>query len=98
MYTREASKLMEKWSTKTTYHKVKTFNKQMGIYEVETGLYITEHKKKGGHLHMVGIISRTCTCKKWQIFKLPCSHTFATMQYIRMDPDCMIERWCQNEN
>lgn len=63
-YIEEAFKSIEKWIEKATRHKVKNFSRSMGIYEMETGSYMTEHGKKGGYKYTIDIISRTCTCKK----------------------------------
>ena len=66
---------------------MKTFSRPLGIYE-----------KKGGHKHTVEIFNKTCTCKKWETFKIPCSHAFACMQHLRIHPSRLIESWCFNEN
>ena len=64
VFTDIASKIIEKWRSKATHHKVKTFSGPLGIYEVETRIYTIKYGKKGGHKHTIEIFSKTCTCKK----------------------------------
>ena len=98
VFTDIASKTIEKWRLRATRNKVKTFSRPLGIYEVETRIYTTEYGKKGGHKHTVEIFNKKCTCKKWETFKIPCSHAFVCMQHLRIHPSRLIESWCFNEN
>ena len=64
---------MEKYeanSEKGTRHYVRLFNQQDDVYQVCTSH--NPHKSDGGdHSHEVRLLENTCTCGKWEIYKIP---------------------------
>ena len=64
---------MEKYEAnyeKGTRHYVRPFNQQDSIYQVCTSH--NPHKSDGGdHSHEVRLLENTCTCGKWEIYKIP---------------------------
>ena len=57
-------------------HYVRPFNQQNGVYQVCT--MHNPHRSDGGdHSHEVRLLENTCTCGKWEIYKIPCSHVIA---------------------
>ena len=57
-------------------HYVRPFNQQNGVFQVCT-IYNPQSSEGGDHSHEVRLQDNTCTCGKWEIYKIPCSHVIA---------------------
>ena len=61
---------------KAEHHRVTRLSAQQQSYQVDTphNLGTVRH---GDHTHRVNLLQRTCTCQKWKLYKIPCSHVIA---------------------
>ena len=91
--TRYAHDMHQKWRAVANRHKVTMFNRRDQLFEVITGPRPTTYGVKGGTKHIVKLLERTCTCGKWQIYKIPCSHACAALSTQRMDSMAYVEDW-----
>ena len=65
-------------------HTVRNFNHVEGVYQVVTPY--NDHRGGGGnHSHEVRIFARTCSCRKWQNLKIPCSHAIKVLQGLHLN-------------
>jgi len=44
----------------------------------------------------VNIDKRDCTCRKWAISGMPCSHAFITMKFINLNGEDFMSDWFRN--
>ena len=61
---------------KAEHHKVTRLSAQQQSYQVDTS-HNPGTARHGGHTHEVNLLQRTCTCQKWKLYKIPCSHIIA---------------------
>ncbi|CAH9095161.1 unnamed protein product, partial [Cuscuta epithymum] len=61
---------------KSSKHHIVTLDLGRGIFQVETGCG-GRTLGKGGRKQTVHLQWKTCTCKKMEIYKIPCSHVLA---------------------
>ncbi|KAI5681454.1 hypothetical protein M9H77_02682 [Catharanthus roseus] len=59
---------------KSRKHKVTTYNPQEGIYIVRFPISATG---TGNNVYTLQMNNKSCTCRKWQAYTLPCSHALA---------------------
>jgi len=59
-------------------HYVRSFHQQNGVYQVCT-TYNPHSSEGGDHSHEVKLQDNTCTCGKWEIYKIPYSHVIAVL-------------------
>jgi hypothetical protein len=76
VYTEFAIKLLKRWSDKARHHKVVEYSRVNAVFEVITATDPTS-PYKGNRRHTVRLRQRTCTCQKWDQWKIPCSHAIA---------------------
>ena len=75
-FNKHAMETYEANYEKETRHYVRPFNQKNGVYQVCTTH--NPHRSDGGdHSHEVRLLENTCTCGKWEIYKIPCSHVIA---------------------
>ncbi|XP_074266184.1 uncharacterized protein LOC141588651 [Silene latifolia] len=72
-YAERITKILDRNIEKSVHHKVTIFHHEDGVYQVRTGKG-DRGQGKGSHTQTVNFSQRTCTCKKLQIYKYPCSH------------------------
>ncbi|CAI9108647.1 OLC1v1008305C1 [Oldenlandia corymbosa var. corymbosa] len=68
-----------KYENTAATHKVELYDCQNQVYEVITGW---RHIGKGGNEHKEEYRDWCCSCKKWQTYRLPCSHALAVCRWI----------------
>jgi len=51
------------------------------IYEVQTSERQMSYGYKGGRRLQVNLTQEQCTCGKWKIWRIPCSHALAAMKH-----------------
>nr|POE44859.1 signal recognition particle receptor subunit alpha like [Quercus suber] len=61
---------------KAKRHMVRRMSAQHRLYTVETQSSLLR-TGGGAHTHRVSLMDRTCTCRKWEANKIPCSHLIA---------------------
>ena len=66
----------EKNQVKAKDHMVTRMCTQVRLYQVDTS---SNPLSNGGgqHMHKVDLQGMTCTCGKWEAYKIPCSHVIA---------------------
>ena len=69
---------------KAKHHKVTRLSAQQQSYQVNT-LHTYASAGHGDHTHGVNLLQRTCTCQKWKLYKIPCSHVIAVCIRYRHD-------------
>ena len=52
----------------------------MKLFEVRTPIN-PDSAYKGNHRHKVNMRQRTCSCQKWQVYKIPYSHVITMCKY-----------------
>uniref|UniRef100_A0A2N9F1B3 SWIM-type domain-containing protein n=1 Tax=Fagus sylvatica TaxID=28930 RepID=A0A2N9F1B3_FAGSY len=57
-------------------HTVTMFDRNLGVFEIRTSPNLGS-SYRGDHTHQIRLHEGTCTCGKWQMFKIPCSHLIA---------------------
>ncbi|KAH7865474.1 hypothetical protein Vadar_007177 [Vaccinium darrowii] len=87
VYSSFATNKYEHWRQKSRRHRVVEFDGNAGAYTVQTPVNPTS-PYKGNHLHVINLNEWTCTCKKLQQWKMPCSHVIAVCTYHNLDPLC----------
>lgn len=92
-YTPWAAERLQRWRQAASKHKVIMSDRINGIFKIVTGQRRMGHANKGGRSHTVNINNRECTCKKWQIYRIPCSHAIAAMASIDMDDTQAVGEW-----
>ena len=64
---------------------MRPFHQQNNVFQVCT-TYNPHSSEGGDHSHEVRLQDNRCTCGKWEIYKIPCSHVIAicinSMEYI----------------
>ncbi|XP_056694993.1 uncharacterized protein [Spinacia oleracea] len=75
-------------------HHVETFDHQKGIFSVKTGhRSCPGHVYKGGHTHLVNLKEKSCSCQKWQLYGIPCSHVLAACEFRNIDFEPYVKPW-----
>ncbi|KAI5672527.1 hypothetical protein M9H77_12891 [Catharanthus roseus] len=59
---------------KSREHKVTTYSPRVGIYMVRFSIQVSG---TGNNVYTLRINNKSCSCRKWQIYILPCSHVLA---------------------
>ena len=75
-----AKNKFNKWEKKAPKHSVIVFNHEDGLFEVRTPIN-PNSAYRGNHRHQVNMRASTCSCQKWQVYKIPCSHVIAVCKY-----------------
>ena len=61
---------------KAEHHRVTRLSVQQQSYQIDTP-HIYASAGHGDHIHGVNLLQRICTCQKWKLYKIPCSHVIA---------------------
>ncbi|CAO2830964.1 unnamed protein product [Amaranthus hypochondriacus] len=83
IYTPNPTITIEKNLLKSAFHVVTPFDDEQRLFEVKTGRG-NRPLGKGGNVHSVNLVKKTCTCEKYKIYKLPCSHVLAVCGFRSM--------------
>ena len=89
VFTRHCLEVIQRRFNKANSHKVTSFNRQTGIFEIVTGY--NRETRKGGNKHIVHIQEHTCSCGKFQATKIPCSHAMAACMEVGVDYMRMVD-------
>ncbi|KAH7833527.1 hypothetical protein Vadar_007184 [Vaccinium darrowii] len=84
-FSRYAKKKYDRWNENAVGHTVIVFDRAAGLYEVHTPMNPTS-PYKGNHKHIVQLPLCRCTCNKFQLWKIPCSHVIAVCSKMSIDP------------
>ncbi|XP_031737534.1 uncharacterized protein LOC116402427 [Cucumis sativus] len=83
IYTKYAIRKLKKWEKRASAHSVTSIDRETQTFEVHTGMSMTS-PYKGQHTQVVSLMEGTCSCNKWQSFKIPCSHVIAICNYMHL--------------
>lgn len=92
--TKYANTMLTRAVKRGSGHDVTLFDRNTWLFQVLTrkvGL-------KGGNTHTVRIQEGTCTCGKWQSYRIPCSHVIAACGHVRLNHDSFVGEWYRLEN
>ncbi|XP_075633715.1 uncharacterized protein LOC142606216 [Castanea sativa] len=78
--TAYAKNKFNKWKKKAPKHSVTVFSHEDGLFEVRTPIN-PNSAYRGNHRHKVNLRENTCSCQKWQVYKILCSHVIAVCKY-----------------
>ena len=71
---------------------VRRMNAQQRLYIVETQSSLLS-TSGGAHTHRVSLMDMTCTCRKWEANKIPCSHVIAVYAKYNHDATEFMDRF-----
>ncbi|XP_075665295.1 uncharacterized protein LOC142634952 [Castanea sativa] len=95
--TAYAKNIFNKWEKKTPKHSVIVFSHEDSLFEVGTPIN-PNSAYRGNHRHEVNLRESTCSCQKWQVYKIPCSHVIAVCKYQDISAMRYIDRcYCLEE-
>jgi len=81
---------------KAPKHSVAVFSHEDGLFEVKTPIN-PNSTYRGNHCHEVNLRQSTCSCQKWQVYKILCSHVIAMCKYQSISVMRYIDRCCHLE-
>ncbi|KAK9985159.1 hypothetical protein SO802_034684 [Lithocarpus litseifolius] len=81
---------------KAEHHRVTRLSAQQQSYQVDTP-HNPSTAGHGDHTHGVNLLQRTCTCQKWKLYKISCSHVIAVCIRYRHDAEQYIDQ-CYSMN
>lgn len=94
MFTSYANAKLSRAIKRASGHSVKVFDRNTYLFQVVTrkvGL-------KGGNSHTVRIQESTCSCGKWQNYRIPCSHLITCCAYLNLSHVIFVGEWYNLEN
>ena len=75
---------------------VRRMSAQQRLYTVETQSSLL-NTGGGAHTHRVSLVDKTCTCRKWEANKIPCSHLIAVCAKYNHDATKFMDRFYRVE-
>nr|KAJ0190406.1 hypothetical protein LSAT_V11C800448770 [Lactuca sativa] len=75
--------LFRKRDTSAQSHTLTESNYNEGVYRIVTKLRLNENR---GNTHTINYYQHTCTCRKWQMERFPCSHALAVCRFREDNP------------
>ena len=83
MYTSYEINKIRHWESKASGHSVALFYQSKQVFQVTTAFH-GFHMDEGNNKQVMKLKECTCTCSKWQPFRLHCSHALAICAYARL--------------
>ncbi|KAL0008632.1 hypothetical protein SO802_010134 [Lithocarpus litseifolius] len=80
LITAYAKSKFNKWEKKAPRHSVTVFSHEDGLFEIRTPIN-PNSAYSGNHRHEVNLRQSTCSCQKWQVYKILCSLVIAVSKY-----------------
>ena len=71
---------------KEEYHRVTRLSTQQHSNQVDTP-HNPRSTGRGYHTHEINLMQRTCTCEKWKLCKIPCSHVIVVCSRYQHDAE-----------
>lgn len=75
-YSKYAMDILLRCREKAKGHTVIRFDRIRGVFDLRTRPNLGS-SHRGDHTYQINLQERTCTCGKWQMLKIPCSHVIA---------------------
>lgn len=69
---------------KASAHEVKKCDMSTDVFSVQTAIH-GQFRDKGNNVQVVKLSEKTCTCGKWQCYRIPCSHVMAVCAHVGVD-------------
>ncbi|XP_073317218.1 uncharacterized protein [Primulina huaijiensis] len=79
----------EKWSIKSSNHSVSRYE----ISDKSASVVTRGRLRHNEHVQVVNLSTRDCSCGKWTIFGIPCSHAICTTKWYGLDPMELMQPW-----
>ena len=89
-WTKYALDIFMRNKAKAEHHRVTRLSAQQQSYQVDTP-HNPGSAGHGDHTHGVNLLQRSCTCQKWKLYKIPCSHVIAVCIRYRHDAEQYID-------
>lgn len=90
IFTKYAKIKLSRFIALASGHQVKLFDPDTWLFQ---GIIKNEGLKGGKH-HIIYIYESTCTCGKWQNYRIPRSHVIACCAYMKMRHDNLVDDCC----
>ncbi|XP_070007192.1 uncharacterized protein [Nicotiana sylvestris] len=71
-------KRFEKYRWRAHWHSFLQYDSERNVFEVRTVI----HQNRGNNVHTVNESRRLCSCEKWSIYHMPCSHAIKYFQQV----------------
>ncbi|XP_070010616.1 uncharacterized protein [Nicotiana sylvestris] len=71
-------KRFEKYRRRAHWRSFLQYDNERNIFEVRTAI----HRNRGNNVHTVNESTRLCSCGKWSIYHIPCSHDIKCFQKV----------------
>jgi hypothetical protein len=85
VFSKYATDIFEKNKKKTAKHgPVNRYDRRLGIFDVQTPVNAFS-ANRGNHIQVVNLFEKNCTCGKWKLYKILCSHTIAACNSVSID-------------
>ncbi|XP_073121927.1 uncharacterized protein [Henckelia pumila] len=84
-----ACRKYEEWERKPSKHCVVKYYVRSQTAQIVTG----GRTSRGQHMQVVRISTTDCSCGKWTIFGIPCSHAICTAKWHSLDPTTLVQPW-----
>ena len=89
-WTKYALDIFMRNKAKVEHHRVTRLSAQQQSYQVNT-MHNPGTTGRGDHTYEVNLLQRTCTCQKWKLYKIPCSHVIAVCIRYQHDAEQYID-------
>uniref|UniRef100_A0A2N9EWY4 SWIM-type domain-containing protein n=1 Tax=Fagus sylvatica TaxID=28930 RepID=A0A2N9EWY4_FAGSY len=85
VFSEYATDIFEKNKEKAAKHgPVTRYDRRSGIFAVQTPVNAFS-ANRGNHIQVVNLFEKNCTCGKWQLYRIPCSHAIAVCNNVSVD-------------
>ena len=76
VFSKYAMDKFKRYRDKASRHRVRMYDSRTGSFEITTHVNPFT-ANRGNHIHNVKLSEKSCTCGKWHLYKIPCSHVIA---------------------
>ncbi|XP_073271468.1 uncharacterized protein [Primulina huaijiensis] len=84
-----ACRKYEKWARKSSEHHVAKYDVRDQTASVAT----LGRPSLGQHMQVVKLSTSDCSCSKWMVFGIPCSHAICTAKWHSLYPTTLVQPW-----
>jgi hypothetical protein len=84
VFSKYAMNRFKRYRDKASRHRVRMHDSHIGSFEITT-LVNPFAVNRDNHIHNVKLSEKSCTCGKWYLYKIPCSHVIAACAQMSVD-------------